>query len=56
MTFWIWFEWQVTAEPYSTLEDDEGTFRMNDATLKLWQSMPPRAQGFAMILDIMLED
>lgn len=55
MTFWIWFEWQLWAEPYSVLKDDEETLKMNSITRIFWKAMPLKVQGFAMILDLMLE-
>ena len=53
MMFWAWFQWHVSAEPYS-LEEDNDTFKMNATTLHFWRSTPERCWGLAITLDVML--
>ena len=52
--FWINFEWLVFAKPYN-LGYDEETIRLNPLSLKLWQDMPHKYQGMAIVLEVTME-
>ena len=53
--FWIWFEWNIFADPVTVDDELTGAVKINDLTLFMWHNVPSRYQGMATTIEVMLD-